>query len=55
MTGNCCCSSNCRGQAHGHGRRYLTKTERIEKLKNYTQELKKEIAAVEEHIQELSK
>jgi hypothetical protein len=33
----------------------LTKTERIEKLKNYAEELKRELVAVEEHIKELSK
>jgi hypothetical protein len=32
----------------------LTKEERVEKLKSYAEELKKELAAVEEHIKELS-
>jgi len=38
---------------HGHGRRFLTKEEKIEHLKNYAEELKKEIAAVDERIKEL--
>ena len=42
------------GHAHGHGRRFLTKAEKAEKLKNYAKELRRELAAVEEHIQELS-
>lgn len=37
-----------------HGRRFLTKTERAEKLKSYAEELRKELAAVEERIKELS-
>jgi len=54
MTGDCCCGTDCND--HGHGpRKVLTKAERVEKLKNYAQELKKELAAVEEHIEELSK
>lgn len=38
---------------HGHGRRFLTKEEKIKKLENYAEELKKEIAAVDERIKEL--
>ncbi|MFC1486140.1 hypothetical protein ACFLRN_00395 [Thermoproteota archaeon] len=54
MNGDCCCGSDC--QDYGHGsRKVLTKTERIEKLKNYAEELKKELVAVEENIKELSK
>jgi hypothetical protein len=41
-------------QEERHGRRFLTKAERIEKLKSYAEELKKELTAVEEHIKELS-
>jgi hypothetical protein len=33
----------------------LTKAEKVEKLKNHAEELKKELTAVEEHIKELSK
>jgi hypothetical protein len=36
-----------------HGRRFLTKAEKIEKLKKYEEELKKEIIALQEHIKEL--
>jgi len=52
MCGDCCCGGDC----HDHGpRKVMTKEERIQKLKNYKEELKKELAAVEEHIEELSK
>lgn len=36
-----------------HARRFLTKAEKVEKLKDYEEELRKELAAVEEHIKEL--
>jgi len=49
-----CCCSNGHEQGHMHRRRLLTKTEKAEKLKNYAEELKKELTAVEEHIKELS-
>ncbi|MFQ6064075.1 MAG: hypothetical protein ACE5L6_01230 [Candidatus Bathyarchaeia archaeon] len=38
---------------HPHRRRFLTKEEKIEKLENYAEELKKELTAVEERIKEL--
>jgi len=44
------------GGHHGYGefpRRFLTKEEKIKKLEEYAQELKNELAAVEEHIKEL--
>jgi len=56
------------GEHHGHGRhfwhgghkgygefprRFLTKEEKIKKLEEYAQELKNELAAVQEHIEEL--
>jgi hypothetical protein len=50
--GGFCCS----GGHHGHNhfsRRFLTKAEKIERLENYTQELKNELAAVQERIKEL--
>jgi hypothetical protein len=52
----CCdCRCGCTSSHHeGHGRRFLTKTEKIEKLKNYEQELTKELEAVQEQIKELS-
>ena len=42
-----------REEGHRHGRRFLTKAEKAEKLKNYAEELKKELTAVEERIKEL--
>lgn len=45
------------GYGHGHGfghrRRFFTKAEKLEKLQNYAEELKKELIAVEEHIRKL--
>jgi len=41
------------GYWRGYGRRFLTKVEKVEKLKSYAEELKKGLAAVEEHIKEL--
>ena len=53
MCGDCCCGPD--RHDHGNGpRKVLTKAEKVEKLKNYSEELKKELAAVEEHIKELS-
>ena len=41
ITGDCCCGSDCHD--HGHGpRKVLTKAEKVEKLTNYAEELKKE-------------
>jgi hypothetical protein len=34
-------------------RRFLTREEKVEKLKGYAEELRKELAGVEEHIKEL--
>ncbi|MGD8506041.1 MAG: hypothetical protein PVF15_05190 [Candidatus Bathyarchaeota archaeon] len=57
----CCCGQSHRGRKHGHGdvhgyghrRRFFTKAEKVEKLKGYAEELKKELMAVEEHIKKL--
>jgi len=38
---------------HPYGRRFLTKDEKIERLECYAEELKKELAAVQERIKEL--
>jgi len=38
---------------HKHRRRFLTKAEKVEKLKSYAEELRKELVAVEEQIREL--
>jgi hypothetical protein len=54
MTGDCCCGGDCHD--HGHGpRKVLTKAEKIEKLKNYKEDLKKELTAVDEALEQLSK
>jgi hypothetical protein len=48
-----CC---CRGGHHGHGhfqRRFMTKTEKIEKLEKYAQDMKNELTAVQERLKEL--
>jgi len=37
----------------GRGRRFLTKSERLEKLRRYAEELRKELVAVEERVKEL--
>jgi hypothetical protein len=53
MSEKCCCqpTGNCHSRAHG--RHFLTKEEKIKQLENYAEELKKEIAAVDEQIREL--
>ena len=53
MCGECGCEPSmcCHGQPHG--RRFLTKEEKIRQLEDYADELKKEIAAVDERIKEL--
>ncbi len=38
---------------HSHFRRFLTKEEQIKQLEEYAEELKKELEAVNEHIEEL--
>jgi hypothetical protein len=55
MCGDCCCGSE---DHHGHGhthKRVLTKEEKLAKLKTYKEDLKKELAAVDQAIEELSK
>ena len=54
MCRECGCGPHHHEEGPGHGRRFLTKAERVEKLKSYAEELKKELAAVEEHIKEVS-
>jgi len=53
MCRECCCGPPHHERKHRHRRRFLTKAEKVEKLKSYAEELKKELAAVEEHIKEL--
>ena len=48
------CECGCHDESHGqYKRRFLTKAEKIEKLQNYAEELKKELTAVQEQIKEL--
>jgi hypothetical protein len=47
----CCCGMH--GQERGYRRRFLTKAEKTEKLRDYAEELKKELKAVEEKIKEM--
>jgi hypothetical protein len=44
----------CMGH-HGHGfaRRFMTKAEKIEKLESYIEQLKNELAGVQERLREL--
>ena len=49
----CICGYTPPQHKKGSGRRFLTKAERKEKLKNYAEELEKELAAVQERIKEL--
>ena len=51
MYGTCGCGAHHYEDEYCH-RRFLTKAERLEKLKKYAEELRKEIAAVEEQIKE---
>lgn len=53
MCRECDCGPPHHEQRHGHSRCFLTKAERIKKLKGYTEELRKELNAAEEHIREL--
>ena len=53
MCCHCCCGPRHHEEERGHGRRFLTKAERLEELKKYAEELRKELVAVEEHIKEL--
>ena len=61
MHRECCYGQPHREWKHGHGhvygyghrRRFFTKAEKVEKLKGYAEELKKELMAVEEHIKKL--
>jgi hypothetical protein len=41
------------GHEHGYRRRFFTQAEKTERLKNYAEELRKELEAVEEKIKEM--
>lgn len=47
------CGCGMHGHEQGYRRRFLTKAEKTEKLKDYAEELKKELKAVEEKIKEM--
>jgi len=47
------CGCGVRGHEQGYRRRFLAKAEKTEKLKNYAEQLKKELEAVEENIKEM--
>jgi len=53
MCRECGCGVNHHEHGGFHVRRFLTREEKIKKLESYTDELKKELAAVEERIKEL--
>ncbi len=55
MCGECGCQCDCEAGVYPHGRRFLTKEEKIEHLENYAESLKKELSAVAEKIKELKK
>jgi len=54
---NCGCGCGTAHHRHKsfHARRFLTKEEKIKKLQDYAEDLKRELAAVEERIKELGK
>ena len=47
------CGCGMHGHEHGYRRRFLTKAEKAERLKNYAEELRKELKGVEERLKEL--
>lgn len=47
------CGCGMHGHAQGYGRRFLTKAEKLEKLKNYKEALQNELTGVEEKIKEM--
>jgi hypothetical protein len=52
----CGCGCGRRHEHHGYrGRRFFTREERGKDLEEYADELKKELAAVEEQIKELKR
>ena len=47
------CGCGMHGNGHDYRRHFLTKAEKVEKLKSYEEELKNELKAVEEKIKEM--
>jgi len=44
---------HCLGHGHHFRRRFLTKEEKVERLKRYAESLKKELSAVEEKLEKI--
>jgi hypothetical protein len=53
VCGDGCCAMPMGKGHHGHSRRFFTKEEKIKQLEEYVSELKNEIKAVEEIINEM--
>ncbi len=53
MDKECACGCGCHGGSQHHGRRFFTKEEKISRLENYVEQLRKELAVVNEKIKEL--
>jgi hypothetical protein len=51
ITSDCCCSCGCLP----FSRRFLTDEEKQESLEEYQNQLKRELAGIEEHIQKLER
>jgi hypothetical protein len=47
------CGCGMHGEGHGYRRRFLTKAEKLEKLKSYQEALQNELKGVEEKIKEM--
>ena len=47
------CGCGMHGEGHDYRRLFLTKAEKMEKLKSYADELRNELKAVEEKIKEM--
>jgi hypothetical protein len=53
-SGDCGCGCGISGFGHSmFFRRYLSEKERLQRLEDYRDQLKKELEGIEEHIQEL--
>ena len=53
QTSTGCCGGNCKGPAHHMHRHFITKAEKLERLNEYAEQLKKELQGVTEKIKEL--
>jgi len=52
-TSNECCGGNCKGPEHHMHRHFITKAEKLERLNEYAEQLRKELQGVTEKIKEL--